>query len=63
MDQNRGARLAQSRTVQTHGEVFEVISPHTGEPIAEVTAAAPADVDSAVGAARARLRLRPLGPQ
>jgi acyl-CoA reductase-like NAD-dependent aldehyde dehydrogenase len=52
MDRKRGARLAESRTVQTHGGVFEVISPHTGEPIAEVAAAAPADVDLAVGAAR-----------
>ncbi|MFP1153928.1 aldehyde dehydrogenase [Mycobacterium sherrisii] len=33
--------------------VLEVISPHTEQPIAQVTAAEPADVDAAVGAARA----------
>jgi acyl-CoA reductase-like NAD-dependent aldehyde dehydrogenase len=61
MDQNPGAGLAESRTVQTHGEVFEVISPHTEEPIAEVTAAAPADVDLAVSAARAAFDSGPWG--
>ncbi|HEY8527609.1 MAG TPA: aldehyde dehydrogenase [Acidimicrobiales bacterium] len=35
------------------GDVFEVISPHTEQPIARVTAAGPADVDRAVTAARA----------
>ncbi|QLL07248.1 aldehyde dehydrogenase [Mycobacterium vicinigordonae] len=33
-------------------QVFEVISPHTEQPIAEVTAASAADVDAAVAAAR-----------
>jgi acyl-CoA reductase-like NAD-dependent aldehyde dehydrogenase len=61
MDQNPGAGLAESRTVQTHGEVFEVISPHTEEPIAEVTAAAPADVDLAVSAARVAFDSGPWG--
>src|SRR5438309_1000710 len=61
MNQNRGAGLAQSGRVQTHGGVFEVISPHTGEPIAEVTAAAPADVDLAVGAARLAFDAGPWG--
>jgi acyl-CoA reductase-like NAD-dependent aldehyde dehydrogenase len=35
------------------GQVFDVISPHTEQAIAEVTAAGPADVDAAVNAARA----------
>jgi acyl-CoA reductase-like NAD-dependent aldehyde dehydrogenase len=61
MNQNRGAGLAQSGRVQTHGAVFEVISPHTGEPIADVTAAAPADVDLAVGAARRAFDAGPWG--
>lgn len=34
-------------------QVFEVISPHTEQPIAEVTAASAADVDAAIAAARA----------
>ena len=33
-------------------EVFEVISPHTEQSIAELAAAGPADVDAAVNAAR-----------
>jgi acyl-CoA reductase-like NAD-dependent aldehyde dehydrogenase len=61
MDQNPRAGLAESRTVQTHGEVFEVISPHTEEPIAEVTAAAPADVGLAVSAARVAFDSGPWG--
>ncbi|OBI00607.1 aldehyde dehydrogenase [Mycobacterium sp. E2733] len=48
-------RIAPGRSVLSHGEVFEVISPHTEEPIAEVVAAAPADVEAAVREARAAL--------
>jgi acyl-CoA reductase-like NAD-dependent aldehyde dehydrogenase len=51
MDHNARVGIA-DRRVQAHGEVFDVISPHTEESIAEVTAATPADVDLAVGAAR-----------
>jgi acyl-CoA reductase-like NAD-dependent aldehyde dehydrogenase len=47
--------------VQAHGKVFEVISPHTGEAIAEVTAAGPADVESAVNAAREAFDSGPWG--
>ncbi len=47
--------------VQAHGKVFEVISPHTEEAIAEVTAAGPADVESAVHAARAAFDSGPWG--
>jgi acyl-CoA reductase-like NAD-dependent aldehyde dehydrogenase len=47
--------------VQAHGKVFEVISPHTGESIAEVTAAGPADVDLAVSAAREAFESGPWG--
>jgi acyl-CoA reductase-like NAD-dependent aldehyde dehydrogenase len=47
--------------VQAHGKVFEVISPHTGDAIAEVTAAAPADVESAVSAARDAFESGPWG--
>jgi acyl-CoA reductase-like NAD-dependent aldehyde dehydrogenase len=43
------------------GNIFEVISPHTEEPIAEVTEAGPADVDAAVTAARAALDSGPWG--
>jgi acyl-CoA reductase-like NAD-dependent aldehyde dehydrogenase len=43
------------------GQVFEVVSPHTEESIAEVTAAGPADVDAAVNAARAALDSGPWG--
>jgi len=60
MDQNRGVGIA-GRTVQAHGEVFDVISPHTEESIAEVTAAAPADVEAAVNAARAAFDSGPWG--
>ncbi len=55
MDQNLGLRVARGRSVLSHAEVFEVISPHTEEPIAEVAAAGPTDVEAAVGAARAAL--------
>lgn len=41
--------------------VFEVISPHTEQPIAQVTAAEHADVDAAVGAARAAFDTGPWG--
>lgn len=41
--------------------VFEVISPHTEQPIAQVTAAEPADVDAAVGAARTAFDTGPWG--
>lgn len=43
------------------GQVFEVISPHTEQSIAEVTAAGPADVDAAVNAARTALDSGPWG--
>jgi acyl-CoA reductase-like NAD-dependent aldehyde dehydrogenase len=43
------------------GAAFPVVSPHTGESIAEVTAAGPADVDAAVNAARAALDSGPWG--
>jgi acyl-CoA reductase-like NAD-dependent aldehyde dehydrogenase len=42
--------------------VFEVISPHCEESIAEVAAAGPADVDAAVNAARAALDSGRRGP-
>lgn len=61
MCQDLGLRIARSRSVLSHGECFEVISPHTEEPIAEVAAAAPADVDAAVDAARAALDSGPWG--
>ncbi|OBH75984.1 aldehyde dehydrogenase [Mycobacterium scrofulaceum] len=47
--------MVPGRFVLAHGEAFHVISPHTEETIAEVTAAGPADVDAAVSAARAAL--------
>src|SRR5947209_3008470 len=53
MNQESGLRIAQGRAAQSQGKVFEVISPHTEQPIAEVAAAQPADVDAAVSAARA----------
>src|SRR5947209_6982606 len=61
MDRNPVATIAERRTVQTHGDVFNVISPHTEESIAEVTAAAPADVDAAVSAARTAFDSGPWG--
>ncbi|WP_304441123.1 aldehyde dehydrogenase family protein, partial [Mycobacterium sp. 852002-53434_SCH5985345] len=48
-------RIAPGRSVLSHGEVFEVISPHTEDPIAHVAAAGAADVETAVSAARAAL--------
>ena len=53
MNQESGLRIAQGRAAQSQGKVFDVISPHTEQPIAEVAAAQPADVDAAVSAARA----------
>lgn len=41
--------------------VFEVISPHTEQPIAEVNAAGPADIGAAVSAARSALESGPWG--
>jgi acyl-CoA reductase-like NAD-dependent aldehyde dehydrogenase len=61
MNQNPGVVTAAGRTVQAHGRVFEVISPHTEKSIAEVTAAGPADVDAAVNAARAAFDSGPWG--
>ena len=61
MNQNPGVVNAAGRTVQAHGRVFEVISPHTEKSIAEVTAAGPADVDAAVNAARAAFDSGPWG--
>ncbi|WP_082968501.1 aldehyde dehydrogenase [Mycobacterium scrofulaceum] len=55
MSQDLGPRIVPGRFVLAHGEAFHVISPHTEETIAEVTAAGPADVDAAVSAARAAL--------
>jgi acyl-CoA reductase-like NAD-dependent aldehyde dehydrogenase len=45
----------------SQADVFDVISPHSEESIAEVTAAGPADVDAAVNAARAALDSGPWG--
>ncbi len=61
MDLNPVARIAARRAGQTRGEVFDVISPHTEEPIAEVTAAAPADVEAAVSAGRVAFDSGPWG--
>ncbi|CQD12484.1 aldehyde dehydrogenase [Mycobacterium europaeum] len=61
MEQNHGSRIASSPSVLAHAETFEVISPHTEEPIAEVAAAGPADVEAAVGAAHAALDAGPWG--
>jgi acyl-CoA reductase-like NAD-dependent aldehyde dehydrogenase len=47
--------------LQAHGKVFEVISPHSEKSIAEVAAAAPADVDVAVSAAREAFDSGPWG--
>ena len=60
MDQNAMVGIA-DRTVQAHGKVFDVISPHTEESIAEVAAAGPADVEAAVNAARAAFDSGPWG--
>ncbi|WP_322859060.1 aldehyde dehydrogenase [Mycobacterium europaeum] len=61
MEQDHGSRIASSPSVLAHAEPFEVISPHTEEPIAEVAAAGPADVEAAVGAAHAALDAGPWG--
>lgn len=61
MEQDLGLRIAPGRCVLAHADAFEVISPHTEEPIAEVAAAGPADVEAAVGAARAALDAGPWG--
>ncbi|MGO9925011.1 MAG: aldehyde dehydrogenase [Mycobacterium sp.] len=61
MDQHPGAGIAERRIVQAHGKVFEVISPHTERPIAEVAAAGPPDVELAVNAARAAFDSGPWG--
>lgn len=61
MEQDHGSRIASSPSVLAHAETFEVISPHTEEPIAEVAAAGPADVEAAVGAAHAALDAGPWG--
>ncbi|MBU9762454.1 aldehyde dehydrogenase [Mycobacterium sp. TNTM28] len=56
MDQHLGEYLGIEADWSLDGdatEAVEVISPHTGRPIARVAAAGPADVDAAVGAARA----------
>lgn len=55
MGQDLGLRIAPNSCVLSHAESFEVISPHTEEPIAEVAAAGPEDVEAAVNAARAAL--------
>ena len=60
MNQSRGVGVA-GRTMRAHGTVFDVISPHTEESIAEVAAAGPADVDAAVDAARAAFDSGPWG--
>ncbi|OBK22928.1 aldehyde dehydrogenase [Mycobacterium asiaticum] len=45
-------QVARSRSVFASAGTFDVISPHTGEVIAEIGSAGPADVDAAVHAAR-----------
>jgi acyl-CoA reductase-like NAD-dependent aldehyde dehydrogenase len=47
--------------MRSWAEVFEVISPHTEQSIAEVAAAGPAEVDAAVNAARAAFDSGPWG--
>jgi aldehyde dehydrogenase (NAD+) len=47
--------------MRSQTEVFEVISPHTEQSIAQVAAAGPADVDTAVTAARAAFDSGPWG--
>ena len=61
MGQDLGLRIAPNSCVFSHAEAFEVISPHTEEPIAEVAAAGPEDVEAAVNAARAALDSGPWG--
>ncbi|WP_082956154.1 aldehyde dehydrogenase [Mycobacterium sp. E3339] len=52
MEHGLGLRIANGGLVRAHADAFQVISPHTEQPIAEVAAAGPADVDAAVTAAR-----------
>ena len=47
--------------MRSRAEVFEVISPHTEQSIAEVAAAGPAEVDAAVNTARAAFESGPWG--
>ncbi len=61
MNQNPGVRLADNGAPQLYGQVFHVVSPHTEQSIADVTAAAPSDVDAAVCAARAAFDAGPWG--
>ena len=61
MHQNSGVRLAESGALRAHGNIFDVVSPHTEESIAEVAAAGPADVDLAVSAARVAFDSGPWG--
>jgi acyl-CoA reductase-like NAD-dependent aldehyde dehydrogenase len=61
MDHNLGSGIARGRSALSQAEVFEVISPHTEESIAEVAAAGPADVEAAVNAARAAFDSGPWG--
>ena len=61
MDHNLGVQITSSQSVSTGPGVFPVISPHTEEPIAEVTVAGPAEVDAAVAAARAAFDSGPWG--
>jgi acyl-CoA reductase-like NAD-dependent aldehyde dehydrogenase len=60
MDQHTRVGIA-DHVVHAHGNVFDVISPHTEASIAEVVAAGPDDVDSAVRAARAAFDSGPWG--
>jgi aldehyde dehydrogenase (NAD+) len=53
MDQNLRAKIAPGRAVFSGEQVFDVISPHTEQSIAEVAAAGPAEVEAAVKTARA----------
>jgi acyl-CoA reductase-like NAD-dependent aldehyde dehydrogenase len=61
MHQNLGFQIARDRTALSQEKVFQVISPHTEQPIAEVAAAGPADVGAAVNAARAAFDYGPWG--
>jgi acyl-CoA reductase-like NAD-dependent aldehyde dehydrogenase len=61
MNRNAVAGIAERHTAQTHGDTFDVISPHTEESLAQVTAAAPTDVEAAVGAGRAAFDSGPWG--
>ena len=61
MDHNLGVQITSSQSVSTGPGVFPVISPHTEEPIAEVSVAGPTEVDTAVAAARAAFDSGPWG--